>query len=143
MLRNREKKMDREELISLLGASEAFSSASRQALESLVDSGEVRTIEPGNELIRQGATGESIWLLLEGDLEVLVGAETANRIQGRGEVLGEISAVSHSAATATVVARTEGSALCIPHQALNKAMENDPDLAASMLRSMAKYLGRL
>jgi len=139
MLRNREKKMDREELISLLGASEAFSSASRQTLESLVDSGEVRTIEPGNELIRQGATGESIWLLLEGDLEVLVGAETANRIQ----VLGEISAVSHSAATATVVARTEGSALCIPHQALNKAMENDPDLAASMLRSMAKYLGRL
>lgn len=135
--------MDRTELIALLGETEAFSSASRDALELLVDSAEVRSLEPGDDLIREGASRESIWMLIEGDLVVKVKGQLANELSTRGDVVGEISAVSQTPATATVSAKGKTTALAIPQEALHRAMIEHPELAGSMLRSMAKYLGRL
>ncbi|MEM9015861.1 MAG: cyclic nucleotide-binding domain-containing protein [Verrucomicrobiota bacterium] len=135
--------MDDSELTKLLGASEAFSLAPKSALEALVAAGEVKAIAEGEVLISQGMTGEAIWLLLEGDLEVLVGEQIVNQVSERGEVLGEISAVSLTPATATVRSTKTGKALCIPHKDLNAVIKETPELAASMLRSMAKYMGRM
>lgn len=135
--------MERDELIKLFGKNEVFSTAPESAIEQLVDAGEIRSISPGEELIHQGATGESIWLLLDGDLEVLLHGEVVNHVNERGEILGEISAVSLIPATATVRSKTDGSAFCISHQDLHQIIDAHPNLAATMLRSMAKYIGRM
>jgi len=135
--------METQEVIELLRGGEAFASAPQAALERLAAAAEATDLFAGQELIAQGASGESLWILLEGELEVLVGGQVANRIDRRGEVLGQISAVSQTPATATVIALTAGSALRIPHDKLHEAMLAHPELAASMLRSMAQYLGRL
>ena len=135
--------MERAELIELFSNNEVFATAPESAVEQLVDAGEVRSITPGEELIRQGATGESIWLLLEGELEVLVHNKVVNEIDQCGEILGEISAVSLVPATATVRSKSEGSAFCISHRDLHKVIDAHPHLAATMLRSMAKYIGRM
>lgn len=135
--------MERQELAELLSKTDAFSTASAAAIELLLDSAEVKPIADGEILIREGATGESIWMLLEGKWVVDVKEQRANEIEGCGEVVGEISAVSHTPATATVRSNGTGRALCIPQEALHRAMTEHPELAGSMLRSMAKYLGRL
>lgn len=135
--------MDSHETVELLRGGEAFAAAPQSALERLAAVAEERELFAGQELIAQGASGESVWVLLEGELEVLVNGEVANCIDQRGEVLGQISAVSRTPATATVVALTAGRALRIPHDRLHEAMLAHPELAASMLRSMGKYLGRL
>jgi len=135
--------MEANEIIELLRGGEAFAAAPQAALERVAAVAEERELFAGQELIAQGASGESLWILLEGDLEVLVSGQVANRIDQRGEVLGQISAVSQTPATATVIALTAGRALRIPHDKLHEAMLAHPELAASMLRSMAKYLGRL
>jgi CRP-like cAMP-binding protein len=127
-------------LISLLGSNEAFSSAPAAALEILVDAGELTELEADQVMIREGASGESVWLLVEGDVEVTIGDRLVNRLDTSGEILGEISAVSQVPATATVRLLTGGSALRIPQQKLHLVMEQFPQLAASMLRSMSKYL---
>jgi len=133
--------MERDKLVNLLKKNEAFGAAPADAIEELVDAGEVRTIESGTALLHQGATGESIWMLLSGTLEVLVNDQTVKTINTSGEVFGEISAVSLTLATATVQTANECSTFCIPHGELHRVMKTSPDLAASMLRSMAKYLG--
>ena len=135
--------MEGQELTVLLSGTEAFSSASPEAIDLLLEAGEVKAIADSDVLIREGATGESIWMLLEGKWVVDVKGERANEIDSRGSVVGEISAVSHTAATATVRSEGEGKAFCIPQEALHRAMTEYPELAGSMLRSMAKYLGRL
>lgn len=135
--------MERQDLAKLLSGTEAFSSASPKAIELLLEAGEVKAIADSYILIREGAMGESIWMLLEGKWVVNVKGERANEIDRRGSVVGEISAVSHTPATATVKSEGGGRAFCIPQEALHRAMTEFPELAGSMLRSMAKYLGRL
>ena len=133
--------MEQEQLISLLRGAEAFTAAPEEALAQLVEAGEIRTIAPEEVLLHQGSTGESIWLILSGSFEVIVNDKVVNQIDRTGDVLGEISAISQTPATATVTSRSEGSTLCIPHQALHRVIRDEPEFAATMLRSMAKYLG--
>lgn len=134
--------MDSAELVSLLGKNDAFDSAPQEALEQLVAAAELTTLEDASQLINQGKFGESIWLLIEGELDVLVDGDLVNQVAEKGAVVGEISAVSQTPATATVQSKGEVKALRIPEEALHEVMKTTPQLAASMLRSMAKYLGR-
>tara|TARA_R110002096_G_scaffold233086_4_gene423088 strand:+ start:44 stop:448 length:405 start_codon:yes stop_codon:yes gene_type:complete len=134
--------MERQQLITLFNLHEAFAAAPPEAIEDLIEAGEIRHIKAGENLLNQGATGEAIWVLLDGDLEVAVNDLPVNNITTSGEVVGEISAVSLTPATATVRAATAVSAFCIPHGELHRIMKSSPDFAAAMLRSMAKYLGR-
>ena len=124
--------MERDQLINLLKKNEAFGAAPTDAIENLVDAGEIRSIEAGTALLHQGATGT---------LEVLVNNQIVKTIHTPGEVFGEISAVSLTPATATVQTADHCSTFCIPHGELHRVMKTSPDLAAAMLRSMAKYLG--
>ena len=133
--------MERDQLITLLKKHEAFGAAPADAIDNLVDVGEIRSIEAGTVLLHQGATGESIWMLLSGPLEVVVNEQIVKTIDTSGEVFGEISAVSLTPATATVQTADDCSTFCIPHGELHRFMKTSPDLAAAMLRSMAKYLG--
>jgi CRP-like cAMP-binding protein len=134
--------MERDQLINLLRQNEVFGAAPSNAIEDLVDNGEVRKIEKGSTLLHQGATGESIWMLIAGTLEVLVDERAVKTLGDSGEVFGEISAVSLTPATATIKTTSECSTLCIRHEELHRIMKTSPDFAAAMLRSMAKYLGR-
>ena len=134
--------MERDQLINLLRKNEVFGAAPYKAIEDLVDTGEVRKIETGTTLLNQGATGESIWMLLTGTLEVFVDERAVRRIDTSGEGFGEISAVSLTPATATIKTASECHTLCIPHAELHRVMKTSPDFAAAMLRSMTKYLGR-
>lgn len=133
--------MDREKLISLLRGADAFAAAPEEALAQLVEAGKIKTIAPGEVLLHQGSTGEAVWLILEGELDIIVDDTVVNHLSQEGEVLGEISAISQTPATATVTSRGRGSALCIPHQELHRVIRDEPEFAATMLRSMAKYLG--
>ncbi|MEM9282896.1 MAG: Crp/Fnr family transcriptional regulator [Verrucomicrobiota bacterium] len=134
--------MDQQELIDLLNLHEAFAAAPDEAVTDLIQSGEICEFVEGETLLHQGASGESIWVLLSGVLEVLVNDQKVKEITAQGEVVGEISAVSLTAATATVKTASAVSVFQIPHDELHRIMNSSPQLAAAMLRSMAKYLGR-
>jgi len=134
--------MNETELITLLRENADFSRVTDPALATLIQAGEMHALEAGEELIRQGESGQRIWILIEGELEALVDGEIVNRVTSAGEVVGQISAVSFTPATATVRMAGPGKALSVSHGDLHEAMEQNPDLAEAFLRSMAKYLGR-
>ncbi|MEC5125383.1 Crp/Fnr family transcriptional regulator [Verrucomicrobiales bacterium BCK34] len=129
-------------LTELFSKCEVFSRLPPDDLENLIRKGTLHQLDPGTVLIHEGKTGEGIWGLVSGNLDVSIEGESINQVSAPGEVVGEISAVSHTAATATVKAATEVSALGIPHDKLHEAMKNSPSLAEALIRSMTKYLGR-
>ena len=67
--------MEKAALISLLEKHEAFESSPPEALEQLIDAAEVTSLEEAAPLIQQGRRGESIWMLIEGELDILVDGE--------------------------------------------------------------------
>ncbi len=130
-------------LIDILKSSESFSAAQEKDLADLIVGLEPRCISPGTDLVKEGEPGEFVWVLIKGELKVLMnGEEEINQISIPGEIFGEISAVSQSNATATVRSIGEVEVLAIPHQRMHQAMEKSQALASSVLRSMVKYLGR-
>jgi len=134
--------MNETELTALLRQNTDFSHVAPAALAKLIQSGERHDLGAGVELIRQGETGQRIWILISGAFEALVDGEIVNRVTSSGEVVGQISAVSATPATATIRVTTAGECLSVTHHDLHEAMEKHPDLAEALLRSMAKYLGR-
>lgn len=129
-------------LTELFSKCDVFSTLPQEALENLINQGTLHHLEPGAILIHEGKTGEGIWGLVTGDFDVYIDGQVINRVTAPGEVVGEISAVSHTPATATVKAATEASALGIPHDKLHEAMKESPALAEALIRSMTRYLGR-
>lgn len=134
--------MNETDLTTLLRENADFSRVSTAALAALIECGERHHLQPGEELIRQGESGQRIWILITGELEALVDDDIVNRVTSAGEVVGQISAVSFSPATATVRMAGAGECLAVSHGDLHAVMEKYPDLAEAFLRSMVKYLGR-
>ncbi len=134
--------MEPDDILKLLSSNASFQGVPDSALSALIRAGSVVELEDGTDLMVQGKTGQSIWVLLDGQLEVKVDSDVVNRISNSGELLGEISAVSMTPATATVSASGPVVALEVPPRGLHAAMEDSAELAKSMILSMTKYLGR-
>jgi CRP-like cAMP-binding protein len=134
--------MNEAALIEVLRGSADFSTVSERSLGELARSGTVREPVVGTEIVTQGEPGQHLWILLTGGLEILIDGEPVNRISRPGDVVGQISAVSMTPATATVRVAEPSTCLCVPHRALHQLFGAYPDLAEALLRSMAKYLGK-
>jgi thioredoxin reductase (NADPH) len=133
--------MNETALIEVLRGSADFSSVSERSLGELTRSGTVREPVVGSEIVKQGEPSQQLWILLTGELEILIDGDSINRINRPGDVVGQISAVSLIPATATVRVASPSTCLCVPHRALHQLFGGYPDLAEALLRSMAKYLG--
>ena len=72
--------MTETELTTLLRENADFSRVSDAALAALIQSGERRITDPGEELIRQGESGERIWVLIAGELEALVDTDRGRAV---------------------------------------------------------------
>lgn len=134
--------MDRAEILQLLATHDTFGAAPEDKLDDFIAAGEVRELVAGTELLSQGKPGEAIWILIEGQLGVFVEDAKVNEITENGAVFGEISAISLTPATATVSTLGVAKVLRVPHPALHRLMEKSPTFAETILRSMAKYLGK-
>ncbi len=133
--------MKEPDLIELFKGSADFARVSERSLGELVRAGVVCEPAVGSDIIRQGEASPQIWVLLLGELEVIIDGSEANRISRPGEVVGQISAVSLIPATATVRVAAPSTCLVVSHQLLHQLFGAYPDLAEALLRSMAKYLG--
>jgi CRP-like cAMP-binding protein len=133
--------MNETALIEVLRSSADFSSVSERSLGELARSGTVREPVVGSEIVKQGEPSQQLWILLTGELEILIDGDSINRIDRPGDVVGQISAVSMVPATATVRIASPSTCLCVPHRTLHLLFGGYPDLAEALLRSMAKYLG--
>lgn len=132
--------LKRETIIDLMAKRSLFEGATPEILGSLVDLGEIKTLPKNTLMIEQGKIGEAVWVLLEGTVDVEVNQVKSHSLDIPGTILGEISAVSHIPATATVRTASELEALCISHQDFHQALAASESLASSVLRSLAKYL---
>lgn len=134
---------DLTEIVALLRENETFAAAATGTLEAIAGAMVERSVGAGTELIRQGVKCGSVFVVTSGEFGVFIDAESEPVARlGRGRIFGEIGAVSGIDATATVRSLSPGMVLEIPGPALHSAMRESPTFAASILRSLSRYLGR-
>lgn len=102
--------------------------------------------EDGEVLIRQGETGDCMFVIREGEVEVLVekdGRETLLRVAGKGELLGEMSIFEKAPRSATVRARGQVRALTIDKKNFLRRVSSDPSIAFNVVQTLSRRIREL
>jgi CRP-like cAMP-binding protein len=97
----------------------------------------------GQNLMRQGEMGDTAYLILSGEADVLVdtgdGPVKVARV-GRNSFVGEMAILRDQPRTATVTAVTELSTLKISKEGFFQLIEDSPKIAIEMMRILVKRL---
>lgn len=128
---------------ALLCRCELFGRADPQALDTLADASELREVETGAVLVRQGAEADALYLLVHGGAEVrLEAGEDEDGIVldqvGPGALVGEISVLTDEPRTATVRATDMLVALRVPREAMLATLGAHDELALDVWTSVAR-----
>ncbi len=102
-----------------------------------------REYEPGDVILEEGTPFAALYVVARGSVSVErshLGGAVPLRELGPGAVIGEISHLDGSPASASVVARTPVVAYAI--EGIDELLGSDPVLAAGVYRSLAVLLAR-
>ena len=98
---------------------------------------------PGHDLIRQGEPGEAAYVILNGEVDILLGKgdqEVVIAKKGQHTLLGELSLLSGTLSTATVRAATEVTALKIRKEVFLELIQGDAVVASHVARVISDKL---
>ena len=101
--------------------------------------GEEKVVNPGTTIVQQGIHPNAIFVVIRGRFDVAVETladQPLARLEA-GELIGEISFLEGSPASATVVANEESAVLVVNNQVLNERIRADSAFAARMYRQFA------
>jgi CRP/FNR family transcriptional regulator, cyclic AMP receptor protein len=100
---------------------------------------ETTDLAPGEFLFKEGEKGDSMYVLLEGAVDVIVGGKTVEQ-STRGALLGEMALIDHSPRGATVVA-TEPSRLArVDERRFNFIVQQNPFFARHVMKVLVDRL---
>ena len=135
--------------VALLAAVPVFAPLSREALEALAGQLEERRFEPGAEILRQGDHGVAVYVLAEGEADVVIDGQTGSTV-GSGDLVGEIALLRDLPRTASIVARTPVVAYALERSRFIAAVSGHAEsrdaaeaLVASRLGALRPGLGSL
>ncbi len=103
-------------------------------------SGLGRSFQPGETIIRQGEAGDCMYVIQEGQVEVVVqrgGRESCLAVRGPGEFFGEMALFERQARMATVRAKSRVRVLTVDRKNLLQRVHEDPSLAYRMVRVLS------
>jgi CRP-like cAMP-binding protein len=116
-----------------------FSHCTRKELEFIAREGDEVNVKPGKTLIRQGKPGDTFYIQLEGESEVLIDGKR-RRILKPGDFFGEISMIDRGLGTATVTTLTDGRLFVMSHAQFRDAIKASDALMVKVLLAMGARL---
>ena len=98
-----------------------------------------RVFRAGDDLIRTGDKDDSFYILTSGEVEVTIADKVLATIP-EGSVFGEISFFDGALRSATIRAKTKGSAIRVTREDLDTLAAWEPEIARKMLFDLGRVL---
>jgi len=105
-----------------------------------------KTYANGETIVRQGDSGDCMFAIQLGQLEVVrrgKDAEVRVAILEEGEIFGEMAIFEREARSATVRALGEARVLTVDKKTFLRRVQEDPSLAFNLVRMMSRRIRRL
>jgi phosphoserine phosphatase RsbU/P len=129
---------------NLLANIDFFSELPDEELDRILAQLEVVNLKSGEILFREGDPGEHMYIVVNGELEILKAPNTDNElILNRippGQYIGEMSIVTGAPRTASVRAHGNVSLLCMSRAQLQGLLHVHPQLASIMVNVLSQRL---
>jgi CRP-like cAMP-binding protein len=116
-----------------------FAHASQKELEFLASRMDETPAPAGTELTRQGSSGNTFYVLLDGEADVTIDGKHRRTLKP-GDFFGEISMLDRGPATATVVAKTPVRLMVMSHAQFRDAVKANDDLLLHVMSAMGERL---
>jgi CRP-like cAMP-binding protein len=129
----------RGEYLDLLAGVPLFASCSRAELKALDANATFRSVGVGRELVREGETGDELFILIEGTARVHRGGRVVDTL-GPGDFFGELALLDPAPRNATVTATSELDLLAISRAQFDAVLVKAPAMTRSLLAGMARRL---
>lgn len=104
----------------------------------------VRACAPGEVIFAEGDQGELMYVVLEGEVEILKNAQAGSTkvltTLGKGEFFGEMALIDSSFRSATAKAKGKTLLLVMNEQVFDSYILSNPEFASKMIRNLAKRL---
>jgi CRP-like cAMP-binding protein len=127
------------EIVERLSQLALFADLTRPQVEAVAHTFEEEVFAEGQRVLRQGLSGGSFYLILDGEASVRVDGGERARL-GRGDFFGEISVLTGEAPVADVVAETLLRCLVVPGPELKSFLLDQPQVMLRVLRAEAQRL---
>ncbi|MFT4929577.1 MAG: putative RND superfamily exporter protein [Phenylobacterium sp.] len=129
---------------NVIDTSPLFKGMTKGEIKRFALMGHIENEQAGELIIRQGEAGDSMLLLLKGELNILVKNAQGTNIKlatvAPGEIIGEMSLLSHDARSASVEVQSDAQFLKIDARVLDKVDHSYPRLAIKIRKNIAKIL---
>jgi CRP/FNR family cyclic AMP-dependent transcriptional regulator len=132
----------KQKLEPVLAAVPLFEGLSKRHLKKLASLAEMANFMKGAKIVKEGDPGESFYVALVGEAKLPVPGKSVHRVLP-GDHSGENSLLDGGERTATVTAETPMTLLMIQRKSFLKELEQDPDVAVSLLESLARMIRRV
>jgi len=112
----------------------------------MLDSSVGRTFHDGDVIVREGSSGDNMYVVLDGRAEVLTGSqgsESRIALLETGDFFGEMALFDREVRSATVRALGEVRMLTVDRRTLLSRIHEDPSLAFKMLEKMSARVRNL
>lgn len=130
---------DPREWLNVLAEIPLFAGLSARHLRKVAALGRIRRIHEGARVMRTGDAGDSLYVLLDG--EVTVGRRGLPPLTlGAGSFFGELALIDGGPRTATIVAKTPIICLTIGRTPFLKLLRTEPALAVALLEELTARL---
>jgi CRP/FNR family transcriptional regulator, cyclic AMP receptor protein len=128
----------------VLGSIWLFSRLEPERLEKLAAFTFTNAYEPGDVIVEEGRTGNGLYAIVSGEVEVVKGADTGSPRRlatlATGEFFGEMALLDDWPRSATVRALQQTTCVGIDRWLFLTQVRQDPDLAVTMLQAMARRI---
>ena len=117
-----------------------FAGCSKRELAEVALIADELRFEPGTTLIRQGASGRDLIVVIEGYVEVRKDGKTVPQRGDEEKFFGEIALLTGGPRNATVTTTSPVRALVITDRAFTRLLRDSPEIQAKVLKSLAERL---
>ena len=129
---------------ALLAASHVLQPLSVAALERVAKAGSHVEIESGVTLCQAGDPGDAIYVVLEGEVEILTRSAEGHDVHiaalGPGAIIGEMAVLDGGPRSADMVTVRRSKLFRIPRQALMSVLTSDPEAAVALIVELSRRL---
>src|ERR1700736_2509322 len=139
-MRSKDEKEPIDHVSSLLQAQPLFADMATDQIQALAQSARHLRFGKGEKIISQDDPGQSMYVLSSGVARVTVQRDGRESILGElvsGECFGEISLLTGSPRTATVIAKADCDIVEIDHTAMRDLLRHDPRLADQLSETLS------
>ena len=111
-----------------------------QDLLWFADVGTYQKIRSDTELITAGNNVDTLFIVIDGELDVVLPSGKRVASIGTGDILGEMSLIEKRAPTVSVITSRDSKLLAIPHTVISEHLRQDSGFAARFYHALAVFL---